>query len=412
MDLKLDKPRLNRWARLLRTYLINHQQCEIKHTNALSAIAAMLDQPNANTLTALLRAEAEAAQADGHADGTPDDGRSLHFVTWTWVEEPQAFMTLAWLTQAEAADLTDALNKIAAATGMICDIAIYDRSVHDTAAWHGNLTALVEHELKDALACWHQVEDDAGEVVGSYFDKYLAGPPAPKRKPQPVSANPGDALASLSNYELIKELRRRGCMACVFEPSDVAVRISRHPAVRNAELGPDSDPEAMARATEWLHDNERAIEDALTPYGNDEIDSLLAEQEEIPELPRIADEIHSGANSGMTTTVAELCSNQPYLADGIYRVVSDCDQVVLIERAGEIWQLAEHRMPKWAPPKIGDVIRFDQASDAHITVEQVPSLQIYYVDGVYTVIDQYGEEHFVEHDGDGWSVVVDTQSLD
>jgi hypothetical protein len=221
-----------------------------------------------------------------------------------------------------------------------------------------------------------------------------------------------DALSSLSNHALIKELRRRGCMACVFEPSDVAIRISRHPAVRNAELGADSDPEAMARATEWLHDNERAIEDALTPYGNDEIDSLLEEQEEIPELPRIADEIHTNAASGMTSTVAELCTNQPHLADGIYRVVSDCDQVALIERAGDVWQLAEHRMPAWAPPKIGEPVRFDQAPDAQVTVEQVPPLQTYYVDGIYTILDQYGEEHLVEHDGDSWSVVVDTQSLD
>jgi hypothetical protein len=44
--------------------------------------------------------------------------------------------------------------------------------------------------------------------------------------------------------------------------------------------------------------------------------------------------------------------------------------------------------------------------DVNIRVRHVPEEQPHAADGVYTIVDQYGEAHQVELDGDTWTTVV------
>jgi hypothetical protein len=57
-------------------------------------------------------------------------------------------------------------------------------------------------------------------------------------------------------------------------------------------------------------------------------------------------------------------------------------------------------------PQIGD--RIEQAimgADTDITVEDVPDHQPHADLGIYVIVDQYGERHYVEQDAETWVTV-------
>jgi len=58
-------------------------------------------------------------------------------------------------------------------------------------------------------------------------------------------------------------------------------------------------------------------------------------------------------------------------------------------------------------PYPGDRIEMpSMGDDVNIQVRHVPDEQPHAGDGVYSIVDQYGETHQVERDGDTWTTVV------
>ena len=401
MDLKLDKSRLNRWARKLRTYLIDHQQVTIKHSHAISAIAAMLDQPNANQLCALLKRETAVT------DDRPDDGRQLHEVSWAWSDPPQVFQTYAWLTPAEAKQLQAALTEIAEEFGDLADIAVAPRVLADGKAWHGNLTALVEGELMDAFNVLPEDLADGDDRVACRVLPPLMSEPAadPRTSGAPCTNDP----TALETETLIAELRRRGTLLCAFPPETLARKLSRHPGVQAGSVPARQDADALARARDWVRAHGARIEDRMAIGAHTEIDAAMKQANAYRRSPEEGDEIFTSTASGMSSHVQRPCDNQPRLVEGIFRVVTDCGQIGHIVESGPAWLLIDS---PWVPPRPGEVVTHPNAEEAHIVVDAVPDLQVYAADGVYTVIDQYGEEHFVEWSDDAWEVVVTTNHLD
>jgi hypothetical protein len=58
------------------------------------------------------------------------------------------------------------------------------------------------------------------------------------------------------------------------------------------------------------------------------------------------------------------------------------------------------------PPEIGERIGMTGV-DTVIEVEEIPDEQPEASEGVYAIVDQYGETHRVEHDGgNGWVVLI------
>lgn len=57
-------------------------------------------------------------------------------------------------------------------------------------------------------------------------------------------------------------------------------------------------------------------------------------------------------------------------------------------------------------PEIGDVVEHPfLGSDANIEIAQIPRDQpVLETDGMYVIVDQYGENHLVDLDGDAWIV--------
>lgn len=399
MDLQLDKARLNRWARLLRAYLATHQQCGIKHAGALSAIAAMLDLPNANTLTARLRAEGKAA-SDAPAT-PPADGRVLHEISWAWSDPLSVFQTYAWLTQAERHRLDQALTEIAEEYGDLGAIVVAPRQLADGRAWHGNLAALVTDELKDTFAA--SLEDPHSEA-SRQIPALMTEPSAPPRA-APTTEAPD--LDDLPSKDLLDALRRRGLAVAAIGPEAIAHRLSSHPLIQDRELKPSSDDLAAAR--DLLDAVAHDVEAEMTRRGDAELQSIATDQADLPVTPGEMDEI---VHQGDAAFIQARCLNQPWCADGIFRVRTDSGRVLHVKNVGGDWVTSRDRADIPPRPTIGTAVTFDQAADAQIEIAGVPDHQPYLHDGVYAIADQYGERHLIEHDGEDWHVRPDTAGLD
>lgn len=60
-------------------------------------------------------------------------------------------------------------------------------------------------------------------------------------------------------------------------------------------------------------------------------------------------------------------------------------------------------------PSIGDIVEMAMmGDDAHIEVADVSEVQpLFETDGIFIIIDQYGDEHLIELDGDSWVTTTD-----
>ena len=361
MDLQLDKARLNRWARLLRTYLIRHQQCEIKHTNAISAIAAMLDYPNANTLTAVLKRDQSTPAgraAEDRSDRRPDDERQLHEISWAWSDPPSVFQTYAWLTHDEAKRLVNALGEIAEEYGDLADVAAGPRPLVDGKEWHGNLAALVESEIKEAFASQLEDSDSAPARV---IPTLITEPPAPPRRASipPTEAACSDILAQADTDRLIAELHRRGHTTTVSAASTAA------------STPPPSTPDPAPE-----------------------------------ELPAEGAEIWTDSVSGLPARVARVCYWQPDRRAGLYRVLNEHDTITHVRKNYGRWLRDDSHAEPWAPPRPGDAVQLPDDPETSIVIERIGSHQPYALDGIYSVIDAEGDAHFVELDENSWQIVL------
>jgi hypothetical protein len=118
------------------------------------------------------------------------------------------------------------------------------------------------------------------------------------------------------------------------------------------------------------------------------------------------------AARGLHAEVGVACEAQPRLDQDIYRVITDRDQLVDIRADGPgRWRAVEILGARMRPPAPGTPVRFPADPEAHIAVVDMPARQPYSAHGVFTIVDQYGETHHVERDGDGWTALICTRHL-
>ncbi len=82
----------------------------------------------------------------------------------------------------------------------------------------------------------------------------------------------------------------------------------------------------------------------------------------------------------------------------------DADDIIAAARSSEPQWRKDHRpYEEEDKPRVGDNVAMASNDEVSIEISSVPDEQPYADQGIWIVVDQYDEEHFVEEDGqNGW----------
>ena len=78
-----------------------------------------------------------------------------------------------------------------------------------------------------------------------------------------------------------------------------------------------------------------------------------------------------------------------------------------LSREEVVSQIEEYQIDGDEAPSIGDDVEFE-GTDTIVEVAEVPQEQPRAYEGIYTIIDQYGETHMVSSNGEIWVVEIPT----